>query len=195
MPRQYSMGKRADLKAETRTRIITAAVDLYRERGTSGGSIRAIARRADVAVATVTNHFPRADDLSAAVAEQVLDELRMPGPDLFDGLEQMSERIAILARELAAFFDRSESWWRLYDRDPALGASWSGAERRYFAKLDRLVRLALGPLAEDELAVAVATAVIGPPVFVALRGRGLSSDDAAEISTQLVVPWLEARRR
>jgi AcrR family transcriptional regulator len=193
MPRQYSMGKRADLKAETRARIITAAVDLYRERGTSGGSIRAIARRADVAVATVTNHFPRADDLSAAVAERVLDELRMPGPELFDGLEQISERIAALARELAAFFDRSEPWWRLYDRDPALGKSWSGAERRYFANLDRLVRLALGPLRADEIAVAVTTAVIGPPVFVALRGAGLSNREAVEVSAQLVVPWLEAR--
>jgi AcrR family transcriptional regulator len=193
MPRRYSMGKRADQKAETRTRIVAAAVELYRERGASGASIRAIAQRADVAVATVANHFPRAEDLSAAVGERVLDELRMPGPELFDGLDRISDRIAVLAGELAAFFDRSASWWRLYERDPALSTSWSGAARRYYEILDRLVRLALGPLGADEVAISVTTAVIGPPVFVALLGSGLSSGEAVEVSTQLVVPWLEAR--
>ena len=36
--------------------------------------------------------------------------------------------------------------------------------------------------------------VIGPPTFFALRGRGLTSDEAVALSLELAVPWLERRR-
>jgi len=42
--------------------------------------------------------------------------------------------------------------------------------------------------------VAVVASVIGPPTFFALRGRGLSSDDAVRLCLELAIPWLERRR-
>jgi hypothetical protein len=56
------------------------------------------------------------------------------------------------------------------------------------------MRTALGDLSTDERSVAVVASVIGPPTFFALRGRGLSSDDAVALTLDLVVPWLERRR-
>lgn len=49
------------------------------------------------------------------------------------------------------------------------------------------MRAGLGELADDERAVAVVVSVIGPPTFFALRGRGLSSDEAVRLSLELAL--------
>jgi AcrR family transcriptional regulator len=44
MPRRYTLGKRADVKADTRARIVAAAVEVYRDQGPGAASNLAIAR-------------------------------------------------------------------------------------------------------------------------------------------------------
>jgi len=58
MPRSYNLGRRAGPKAETRDRIVAAAMAIYRDHGMAAASNLAVARAADVAPATVRNHFP-----------------------------------------------------------------------------------------------------------------------------------------
>jgi AcrR family transcriptional regulator len=193
MPRPYKLGKREAQKADTRARIVAAMVSLYRDGGAKAATIKAVAAQADVAVATVQNHFPGRGDLADAAADVVMAELRLPDPAIFEGQTTIRARIARLAHELAAFFVRSEAWWRIYDRDAALASAWAGAVERFYADLDRLFRAALGPLGSDETAVAVLSAVVGPPLFFDLRGRGLTADEAAGIATSMIVPWLEGR--
>jgi AcrR family transcriptional regulator len=193
MPRRYALGKREGPKADTRARIVAAAVRLYLEQGLAGASTLAIARAADVAPGTVRNHFPSRDDLSAAVLDQVLVELSPPSPEIFEGLTGVADRIRRLAMELAAFYERSEPWWRAYQREPDLISAWTSGVDRYYRDTDALMRAALGPLGADETAAAVVAAVIGPPTFFVLRSRGLSGAEAAEVTVALTVPWLEAR--
>lgn len=69
-----------------------------------------------------------------------------------------------------------------------------GGVDQYYADIERLLRAALGELSSDERSVAVVASVIGPPTFFALRGRGLSSDEAVVLSLELAIPWLEQRR-
>ena len=194
MPRTYSMGQRAAPKADTRARIVAAALVIYRDRGLAGASNLAIARAADVAPATVRNHFPEPGQLAMAVFEALLVELRIPTPAIFDGLGNLRDRVERLARELAAFYERSKPWWRAYEREPELITAWSGGVDQYYADIDRLMRAALGELSVDERSVAVVASVIGPPAFFALRARGLSSDEAVQLSLELTLPWLERRR-
>jgi AcrR family transcriptional regulator len=195
MPRSYNLGQRAAPKADTRSRIVGAAMDIYLERGLAGASNLAIARAADVAPATVRNHFPEPNDLTQAVFAALLVDLRIPTPAIFDGLDAQADRIERLARELAAFYVRSETWWRAYEREPELIGAWGGGIDRYYGEVDRLMRVALGDLGSDERAVAVVASVIGPPTFFALRGRGLSVDEAVDLTLELAQPWLERRRR
>ncbi len=195
MPRRYTLGKRTAQKAATRARIVAATLDAYRELGADRATVKEIASRADVAPATVVNHFPGPDDLAEAAVELVLAQLRPPTPEMFAGMTSTRRRIELLARELTAFFVRSDPWWRIYDRDRALSQVWARAEVAFYESLDGLIRAALGPLADDETAVSIVWAVIGPPVYIALRGRGVSPDEVAQLSADLVVPWLEARRR
>jgi len=194
MPRPYNLGQRADEKAATRSRIVDAALEIYLERGLAGASNLAIARAADVAPATVRNHFREPDALARAVFEAMLEDLRIPTAAIFEGLGTMGERVERLARELAAFYERSEPWWRAYEREPDLISAWSGGVDQYYADIERLMRAALGELSADERSVAVVASVIGPPTFFALRARGLSSDEAVALSLELVLPWLEHRR-
>ena len=78
MPRTYNLGRRTAPKADTRARIVAAALEIYRDRGLAGASNLAIARAADVAPATVRNHFPDQGDLSRAVFEALLGGARDP---------------------------------------------------------------------------------------------------------------------
>ena len=193
MPRPYRLGRRAAPKAAVRERIIAAAMTIYAERGVAGASNLSIAKAADVAPATVRNHFPEPGDLAQAVFVEMLAELQIPTPEIFDGLDTLRDRVERLARELAAFYERSEPWWRVYEREPELIRAWSGGVDQSYADIERLMRTALGELATDERSVAVMASVIGPPTFFALRGRGLSSDEAAGLSLEVALPWLEAR--
>ena len=194
MPRPYRLGRRAAPKAEVRERIIAAALSIYAERGLAGASNLSIAKAADVAPATVRNHFPEPGDLAQAVFAAMLAELRIPTSEIFEGLITLGDRVGRLARELAAFYERSEPWWRAYEREPELINAWSGGVDQYYADVDRLMRAALGELSSDERSVAVVASVIGPPTFFALRGRGLSSDEAVAMCVELALPWLEHRR-
>lgn len=194
MPRSYNLGRRTEPKANTRARIVVAALEVYRDRGLAGASNLAIARAADVAPATVRNHFRQPGDLAREVFKGLLAELDVPTPAIFDNAHGLRERVTRLAEELAAFYQRSEPWWRAYEREPELISAWSGGVDEYYADVERLMRAALGELADDDASVAVVSSVIGPPTFFALRGRGLSSDDAVRLCLELALPWLEGRR-
>ena len=195
MPRRYTLGRREGPKADTRARIVDAAVAIFRDRGMAAASNLAVAKAADVAPATVRNHFPGPRDLSDAVFQQVLGRLAPPTPAIFEGVAELPARIRRLAAELAEFYARSDVWWRAYQREPELIEAWAGGVDRYYRDIDGLMRAALGDLADDETALSVVAAVIGPPTFFALQARGASSDAAVDLTVALVVPWLEARAR
>lgn len=195
MPRKYELGKRALQQADTRRRIIAAALDLYQERGVTATTMLDIARRADVAPGTVANHFGSAAALATEITGEVLGQLRMPSPELFEGVGGLRDRVDLLVRELSAFFDRSEPWWRASQRDGPGVSFWADAEARYYRQLDALVRTALGPLSADEDAVAVVITVFGRWVIGALRETGRTSDQAVDLVSDLLGTWLEARAR
>ncbi len=192
MPRTYSLGKRAILQAETRRRIVDAALALYQEQGVSGTTMQDIARRADVAPGTVANHFGSLEALATEVTARILSDLQMPTPDLFDGVDGLGNRVHLMVHELAAFFERSGPWWRASQREPGVGL-WTDAERRYYRDLDALIRAALGPLADDEDAVAVIMTVLGRWVIGGLQETGRTPGQAAELVSDLFVAWLTSR--
>ncbi len=193
MPRKYELGKRATQQADTRRRIIAAALELYQEQGVSATTMLDIARRADVAPGTVANHFGSAAALATEITGEVLSELRMPTPDLFGGVDGLRERVDLLVRELSAFFDRGEGWWRASQREGPGVSFWAEAEARFYAQLDALVRAALGPLASDDDAVAVVMTVFGRWVLGSLQETGRSGEEAVTLVADLLATWLESR--
>jgi hypothetical protein len=59
--------------------------------------------------------------------------------------------------------------------------------------MDALIRAGLGPLAADEIAVTTVFVILNPSVSGGFRWRGMSTEAAADLLTDLLVPWLERR--
>src|SRR5918999_1473717 len=78
--RPYRQKVRAEGKAETRQRIIEAAVALHLERGPAQTSMNAIAERAGVNRVTIYRHFPDARTLLEACSTHA--RRLNPPPDL-----------------------------------------------------------------------------------------------------------------
>src|SRR5438477_12067897 len=92
-PRNYRMTRRAAANAETRRRIVDAAITLHAEKGVLGTSWPDIAKRADVARGTVYRHFPSLDQLVPACTSEKALRMRPPGPSLLVRLARPGERI------------------------------------------------------------------------------------------------------
>jgi len=192
VPRRYSLGKRKGQKDATRGRIVAAGAELFRVQGATRTSIAQIAAAADVAPGTVRNHFPSTEDLAAAVAEHVMDLLRMPAADIFDGVDEAPARVMRLARAMADYYERSQPWYRMADLDDRPLAAWAAAQARYDAEYLSLVRSALGPRRDDETVVAVVAGLLDPGIFGALARRGHAGNDAAALIGELLALWLAA---
>lgn len=193
MPRSYSLGKRAESVADTRRRIVDAALELYQEKSVSATTMLDVARRADVAPGTVANHFGSAEGLAAEVTSQILTVLRMPTPDLFDGIDRLEQRIRLLVEELSAFFERSTPWWQVSQRELPGAQVWRDAEARFYVELDTLVRAALGPVAADAEAVTVVSALLGSYVMGSIEASGVAAERAVTLMSDVITAWLITR--
>lgn len=193
MPRNYRLGRRAEQMSETRGRIVRAALELIRTEGLRAASVPTIAKAADVAQATVRNHFPDQQALLDEVGAMILDDLAVPDTDIFDGLDTPSERVTRLAHELVAFYGRGQDWWFVLTADASMAPAFQQTTRMYEERFDRLVEEAVKPIGDDPLAVAMVASVVGPPLHYALVARGFAPEEVAETSLAMLLPWLESR--
>jgi AcrR family transcriptional regulator len=193
LPRNYRLGRRAEQMSKTRERIVRATLELVRAEGLRATTVPAIAKAADVAQATVRNHFPDEPALLNEVGTMILDDLAVPDTDIFDGLDTPSERVTRLARELVAFYGRGQDWWFVLTADPSMTPAFQQTARVYEERFDRLVEEAVRPIGDDALAVAMVGSVVGPPLHYALVARGFAPDDVVETSLAMLLPWLESR--
>lgn len=112
MPRRYDRSRRDAAMAKTRHRIVEAVVTLHAERGARDTSYAMIAERADVAIPTVYKHFPSLTELFGACVGHVSERAPSLGPEIFTGIMDASERLAALARILAARHRFFAPWLR-----------------------------------------------------------------------------------
>src|SRR5438309_12022688 len=103
-PRAYRMTRRAAANAETRRRIVDAAIALHAQKGVLGTSWPDIAKRADVALGTVYRHFPSLDQLVPACTSENALRTKPPGPSILVGLTRPQERIGRFVQEPFALY-------------------------------------------------------------------------------------------
>jgi AcrR family transcriptional regulator len=195
MPRPYRLGERQAQVQATRNRILDAATELYIEVGISAATMRDIGIRADVAPGTLRNHFPTRNDLDRAMVERLASEVALPDLSLFDGARSMGQRLERVIRAGGTFIDQAERLYRMWLREPMLSGPWAEKGAEYGARWDQLMRTSLGPLADDEEAMAVLQAIIQPSFFDGLRGGRRTTEEVSALATALVTPWFAARER
>ena len=194
-PRTYRMTRRAAASAETRRRIVDAAIALHAEKGILGTTWPDIAKRADVALGTVYRHFPGLDQLVPACTSENAVRMRPPGASVLVGVTRPEERIGRFVEELFAFYGRSAPWTPRASIDrhqlPVLDTILSRRE----AGLKVLVEETLGPLRRRRHALDAALALTDFGVWSSLTRSGLSTEAAARLITEVLVTWVNRRRR
>lgn len=108
MARPYTKTRRAEREAETRLRIVEAAVALHGEVGPAQTTVSMIAERANVQRHTVYAHF--ADDRELLLACSGLHTQRepLPSPDAWSSIGDPRNRLRTALAALYAWFARNE---------------------------------------------------------------------------------------
>jgi AcrR family transcriptional regulator len=168
-PRAYALGKRAGTAAETRDKILRAAMASFCSRG------------------TILHHFGSADGLLEAVLDQLLVEMQMPDARIFDGAQTREERVGRFVEAIARLYDRTSDWWRAFepnlDDSPVLKAR----EASFWADLYALGREAIGPILDDRVVGLTVWTLLHPWPFGQLRWTGLTIEESIAVLTDQVL--------
>src|SRR3954453_10132944 len=118
--RPYPQKRRAEHQAETRQRIIEAAVALHLERGPAQTSINAIAERAGVNRVTVYRHLPDARTLLEACSAHARALNPPPGREPLAPDRRPAPAYEVALTQLYDYFRRTEAGWANLLRDAEL---------------------------------------------------------------------------
>ncbi len=134
MTRTYTLKRRAEQQAETRRRIVEAAVDLHSSVGPALTTLSQVAERAGVQRHTLYAHFPDERSLYMACSELSLERDPLPDAAAWRAIEDPRER-------LRAGLDAIYSW---YERNAQLaGCVLRDAE--YHPLTKEIAELRFGP--------------------------------------------------
>jgi len=140
------MEKREAREAETRERIVRAAVRLHADRGALHTPFAAIAKRAQVSPQTVYNHFPDLGALLGACTGHVAARAPHVDEASFRGGRSADERLRRLARAVYARLEFYAPWMRLGYAEAAFSPELAAI---FAAGDDDVRRLAVAALAPD----------------------------------------------
>jgi AcrR family transcriptional regulator len=109
MSRTYTLKKRAEQQADTRRRIVEAAIELHGSVGPANTTFSMIAERAGVQRHTLYAHFP--DEWSLGLACSGLHYERQPLPDAapWREIDDRRERLATGLRAVYDWYERNET--------------------------------------------------------------------------------------
>lgn len=163
MGRTYTLKKRAAAQAETRLRIVDAAVELHGTLGPAHTSVSAIAKRAGVQRATVYDHFPDEPALAQACTTHYFERHPPPDPAAWQAVEGPLERLRLALTEVYAYHRRVEPMMTRVHRDAELKPLvWeTEAAQAHGRHWERIAGVLLAPWAGDGGAPRLLVAAIG----------------------------------
>ena len=117
MTRTYTLKKRAEQQAETRQRIVEAAVDLHSTLGPAATTFSMVAERAGVQRHTLYAHFPDERSLNMACSGLVHQRDPLPEAAAWHGIADRSERLTAALSAIYAWYERNASLMACVMRD------------------------------------------------------------------------------
>lgn len=190
-PRKYQQTKRQKSTEETRERIIKAVADLHAEKGIVATTIPDIASRADVGIGTVYHHFPAYADVIRACGKYMYTITRPPTPEIFDGIQSVDQRVTHLVKELFSYYERYPSFERAncdQDKLPVLAKAVSQRDQA----LEAVVSEALSPVKNRGELTQIVVAFTNFAVYQSLTRRGISTQEASDQVTEVLLIWLKS---
>ena len=107
MPRAYTLKRRAEQQAETRRRIVEAAVDLHCSVGPARTSLSMIAERAGVQRHTLYAHFPDERSLFLACSGLAMERDPLPDAAPWRAIPDPGKRLRTGLRALYGWYERN----------------------------------------------------------------------------------------
>jgi AcrR family transcriptional regulator len=105
--RTYTLKKRAQSQAQTRQRIVEAAVDLHSSIGPAQTSLSMVADRAGVQRHTLYAHFPDERSLLMACSGLAMERDPLPGAAPWREIEGPHERLRVGLTAIYAWYERN----------------------------------------------------------------------------------------
>lgn len=189
-PRPYHMTARAQQVADSRQRIVAAAMELQAVKGAIGTNWDDIAERAGVATATVYRHFPTLEELIPACADSVFKVSGLPTPDqaarIFDGLSRPIERIERLVINTCDCYGRASGWLKAARGEQDLVPAMGRAVQIHQEGLRILIRAALTGRRVSHETERILSALIDFPFWRSLIDAGMSKREATAVVVRMV---------
>jgi AcrR family transcriptional regulator len=107
MARTYTLKRRAESQAETRRRIVEAAVDLHGSVGPARTTLSMIAERAGVQRHTLYAHFPDERSLFLACSAHTLERDPLPEADAWRKIANARERLRTGLAAIYGWYERN----------------------------------------------------------------------------------------
>ncbi len=107
MTRTYTLKKRAEQQAETRRRIVEAAVELHGSVGPALTTLSQVAERAGVQRHTLYAHFPDERSLYLACSGLALERDPPPDAEVWRAIADWRERLSIGLLAIYRWYDRN----------------------------------------------------------------------------------------
>lgn len=109
MTRNYTLKRRAEAQAETRQRIVDAAIDLHSTIGPAKTSISMIAEKAGVQRNTFYAHFPDERAMLMACSGHSLERDPLPDAVPWSAIADKAKQLRTGLGAIYAWFERNES--------------------------------------------------------------------------------------
>jgi AcrR family transcriptional regulator len=109
MARNYTLKRRAESQAETRLRIVEAAIDLHGTVGPANTTVSMIAEQAGVQRHTLYAHFPDERSMLMACSAHSLALDPMPDAAAWRAIADPAERLRVGLRAVYDWYARNES--------------------------------------------------------------------------------------
>ena len=121
MSRKYKLNKRADRQAETRRRIVQAALELHGTVGPARTTVSAIAELAGVERKTFYRHFPELEQIFAACGAHFRELNPPPNPDTWNAIADPGKRLNDALKAYYGYYRQHQQTIANILRDRELG--------------------------------------------------------------------------
>jgi len=187
MSRSYTKKKRAESEAETRRRIVEAAVELHQAIGPSATTFTDIAERAGVGRVTVYRHFADDDELIQACSGHYWERHPAPDPEAWKEIPDPTERLRTALEQTYAYHRRTEAMMNQVFAD----RRDHEVMKPYFARWRAAAELLAAPFElrgrERTMLLAAVGHALGFETWRSLaREQGLTDAQAVEVALRLV---------
>ncbi len=180
MARKYELKRRAEQQAETRRRIVEAAVELHRTRGPARTSLSDVARLAGVQRHTLYRHFPNERALFLACSGRFAELNPQPDPEAWQDVADPEQRLRVGLTQLYEYYERTADMLASVLRDAGVHAPTREIVELRHGGTVRRTRTVLGDGIVGRRRLALLDLALEFHTWQRLATSGLSREEAVE---------------